>query len=102
MKKLLALLLMLVLVLSLTGCDMAGSLTPLNKGETPGISQQNPGDHTGKKMTQQEREAALAELDNYWDKLRLEWTWDQEDAEGCVGDRVCHRLRPGHPAGSHC
>ncbi len=77
MKKLPALLLALLMLLSLTGCDMVGDLLPFGKGETPS------GD-TGKTKTQQEREAALAELDDYWDKLRLEWEWDQEDAEGYV------------------
>ena len=84
MKKLSALLLALLMVLSLSGCDMVGELLPFGKDETPGTGQQQDSDDAGKKKTQQEREAALAELDDYWDKLRLEWEWDQEDAEGYV------------------
>ena len=85
MKKILTLFLVLLLIFSLTACDMVGELLPSGGDRTPAAGQQQKDpDSSGKKMTQQQREAALAALDNYWDKLRLEWEWDQQDAEGYV------------------
>ena len=73
MKKILTLFLVLLLIFSLTACDMVGELLPSGGDRTPAAGQQQKDpDSSGKKMTQQQREAALAALDNYWDKLRLE------------------------------
>ncbi len=89
MKKIIVVLIAVMMILALPACGslekVLGSLLP-PPSDDPG-AHSGPGneDETGgKKSTPEEREQALANLDNYWDKLRLEWEWDQEDAEGYV------------------
>ena len=90
MKKFVALLLTFALLLTLTAC---GGDTPArdSAGDSPESHSQSPGEDTSadtgtpeEKNPTQAREEALASLDDYWDKLRLEWEWDQEDAQGYV------------------
>ena len=72
MKKIFALLLAAMMLLSFAACG--------NNDGVEGTSQSGKNN----KDVEKERENALASLDNYWDKLRLEWEWDREDAEGYV------------------
>ncbi len=91
MKRFFILLLTLVMIFSLSACigrngqrdpisDQQQGQNSTDSGEASGS--QNADSNTG--MTEEEKQEALNNLDNYWDKLRLEWEWDQDEAEGYV------------------
>lgn len=92
MKKYIAMLLTLALLLALTACGGDVPAQTKASADAPTETQlQGPEDTTPAvsdvpdgKDAAQEREEALANLDDYWDKLRLEWEWDQQDAQGYV------------------